>query len=123
MVRGQCTILYAALVQDIRFRYGGTLLGPARFSHIQTCAAEACRVFKRKDEVEDHISTLSTLDDILSELRSDLSKLSPSSSPTMAMKRREYSTSTDEANLTKLIRLITARENAIKSLKVLLAKK
>jgi len=40
--------------------YGGTLLGPARFSHIETCAQEACRAFKRKEELDERISTLST---------------------------------------------------------------
>jgi hypothetical protein len=112
----------------MHIRYGGTLLGPARFAHIETCATEVCRVIKRKDEVNDCITSLTTLDDILAELRAEWTQSSTKDSdssptPTPAKKKPEYSTSTDVANISKLKRLITARENSIKSVKALLASK
>jgi hypothetical protein len=63
--------------------YGGTLLGPARFDHVETCAREVCPTFKRKKELEYHLSesTLGTLDDILADLCAELTNLS-SESPT-----------------------------------------
>src|SRR5271154_5308489 len=60
-------------------RYGGILLGPARFTHIETCAREVCRDFKRKVEVEEHISTLRSLDDILADLRAEFRRSSMTS--------------------------------------------
>ncbi|THH11824.1 hypothetical protein EW146_g7907 [Bondarzewia mesenterica] len=62
--------------------YGGTMLGPVRFMHIETCAREVCRAFRLQDEIEDHIATLQTLDDLLSDLRAQLSRLKTSSSQT-----------------------------------------
>ncbi|KAF8653276.1 hypothetical protein AX16_003978 [Volvariella volvacea WC 439] len=52
--------------------YGGTLLGPARFTHVETCAAEVCREFKRSEELRDCISTLREMDDLVARMRSEL---------------------------------------------------
>lgn len=115
-------------------RYGGTLLGPARFTHVETCASEVCREFKRIVEIQDCISILSTLDALLDDTRSELAKISaktadnlPGSSSASssqggserAPKKPDYST----LDLPKARRLIKARENAIESVKALLAKR
>jgi hypothetical protein len=102
--------------------YGGTLLGPARFSHIEACAQEVSRKFKRKEEFEDCISTLSTLDDILGDLRAELANL-PGSSTAVTPKKTDYSLFHADEDLPKAKRLIGAREKAIKSVKVLIEKR
>jgi hypothetical protein len=112
--------------------YGGTLLGPARFAHIETCAQEVCRVFKRKEEFEDCLSSLSTLDDILADLRAELASLpapstttSPSTDTKDASprppKKPDYTLLKPDEDLAKAKRLLAARENAIKSVKALIA--
>ncbi|KAH7927440.1 ribosomal protein S5 domain 2-like protein [Leucogyrophana mollusca] len=126
--------------------FGGTLLGPARFTHIETCASEVCRKFKRLEEMEEHITTLTTLDDILATLRAEFGALtseSPSvadtSSPasarfepsvppaasieSKASKKQDYSGLQKDLDLAKAKRLVNARENAIKTVKTLIAKK
>ena len=113
------------------------MLGPARFAHIETCAQEVCRMFKRKEELEDCISALSTLDDILVDLRSELANLKGSDdhattsadmdakglSPQKNPKKPDYSQLRAENDLSKAKRLVGARENAIKSVKKLVAKR
>jgi hypothetical protein len=113
--------------------YGGTLLGPARFSHIEACAQEVCRALRRKDELEDAISTLTTLDDILADLRTELANLSELSTATnSSVDTKDVSTKTPKKtdyslfraeDLSKAKRLVGARENAIKSVKGLIAKR
>lgn len=111
-------------------------IGPARFSHMEKCAQEVCRAFKLKEGIEDCISTLTTLDDILAGLRFDLSKaisdhgIEPSSSTsaekasgTRTSKKQDYSGLHTAHDLVKAKRLVNARENAIKSVKVLISKK
>ncbi|KAL0955756.1 hypothetical protein HGRIS_001971 [Hohenbuehelia grisea] len=110
--------------------YGGTMLGPARFAHIETCTREACRVFKRKDEMDDCIATLSTLDDILSQLREELAAFKPasdaqgSSSSTLPSSRKskqpDYSALIETMDVNKAKRFITAREKAIDNTKKLI---
>ena len=48
------------------------MLGPIRFTHIENCAREVCRVFKVEDEMQDCVSMLQSLDDILADLRVNL---------------------------------------------------
>ena len=113
-------------------RYGGIMLGPVRFAHFETCTREVCRTFRLKDEMSDLIATLTSLDDILASLRADLAKLtaSPSdgsepatvSAPT-ARKPMNYEALKESLDITKAKRLVTARENAIKSVKTALKKK
>ncbi|KAJ7106051.1 hypothetical protein C8R43DRAFT_218461 [Mycena crocata] len=100
--------------------YGGTMLGPARFSHIETCALEVCREFKRREEVKDCLATLKTLDDILSQLRDQLALLMPQTAAAPA-KVPDYSGWIDW-DLPKARRLIRAREGAISSVKELISK-
>ena len=108
------------------YRYGGTLLGPARFTHIQTCASEVCREFKRSEELLECITTLQTLDDLLITLRAQLASLTTqsltttsSSVPERSPKKTDYK----GMDLAKAKRLIQARENSLKSVKSLIAKK
>ncbi|KAJ6589820.1 ribosomal protein S5 domain 2-type protein [Mycena vulgaris] len=99
--------------------YGGTMLGPARFSHIETCALEVCREFKRREEVEDSLATLRTLDDILTQLRAELAVCMRQTAT--ATKTPDYSGWID-SDLPKARRLIRAREGAINSVKELISK-
>ena len=46
-------------------RFGGTLLGPASFQHIETCATEVCKTFNQTEELQDCMTALHLLDDIL----------------------------------------------------------
>ncbi|KAL0072488.1 hypothetical protein AAF712_000251 [Marasmius tenuissimus] len=110
--------------------YGGIMLGPARFSHIETCAFEVCHSFKRKEDLRECILALNTLDDTLADLRRELAELtqgednqneSRSSDKTGRRKPPNYSEMT-EADLPKAKRLVLARENAISSVKKLIAK-
>ncbi|KAJ3487545.1 hypothetical protein NLI96_g3447 [Meripilus lineatus] len=152
--------------------FGGELLGPIRFDHIDACARQVCRTFLLYEQTEDHITTLSSLDDILSTLRSELAELKknqkpnptdetetktdggaysldgvpgrghegltktlskedrdkpfadadkaetvPSSTPSRSAKRPDYKSLRESQDVSKLKRLITARENSIKSVK------
>ncbi|KAJ6497706.1 ribosomal protein S5 domain 2-type protein [Mycena sanguinolenta] len=99
--------------------YGGTLLGPARFSHIETCTLEVCREFKRREEVKDALTTLRSLDDILAQLRDELVALKGETTSAPA-KKPDYSGWIDW-DLPKARRLIRAREGSINSVKTLLS--
>lgn len=111
--------------------YGGILLGPARFSHIETCALEVCQSFKKKEELDECILALNTLDDTLSELRKELAELpttddknelQTSQSRKKPALKPNYSEMT-EADLPKAKRLVLARENAVTSVKKMIAKR
>ncbi|KAG5650817.1 hypothetical protein H0H81_010929 [Sphagnurus paluster] len=101
--------------------YGGTMLGPARFSHIETCATEVCQEFKRAEELRECISTLTTLDAVLAGLRAEYSEALSNEKPA-ASQNSSAPKSYTNLDLDKGRRLIKARENAIKSVKLLLAK-
>ncbi|THH33098.1 hypothetical protein EUX98_g1119 [Antrodiella citrinella] len=105
--------------------YGGEMLGPIRFSHIETCTREVCRMFRQKDDMEEAITTLNSLDAILSGLRAELSTISSSlstESTSTARKSQDYSPMRDSLDLKKAKRLITARENSIRAVKSSLSK-
>ncbi|KAI0343668.1 ribosomal protein S5 domain 2-like protein [Trametopsis cervina] len=106
--------------------YGGEMLGPARFAHIETCAREVCHSFRVKDEIEERVSTLKTLDDLLASLRSELAALATprdtenapaGSQKASSTKKVNYDDLMESLDLAKANRLVTARENAIKSVK------
>ena len=105
-------------------RYGGILLGPPRFLHIETCTEEVCLRFKSKEEMEECIATLTTLDDILSTLRVDYASLTTADEDVAVSSKRkpDYSSLTTSTDLSKVKRLIVARENAIKRVKQLIQK-
>ncbi|EKM81115.1 hypothetical protein AGABI1DRAFT_71918 [Agaricus bisporus var. burnettii JB137-S8] len=114
--------------------YGGTLLGPSRFDHIETCAAEVCRAFKRTEELRESVTTLKTLDTLLESLREELrvlqsaasgAKIGDLATPSSQRKLHHMRDDREETSkkdytlidLTKVRRLIKARENAIKWVK------
>jgi len=109
-------------------RFGGTLLGPVRFTHIETCASEVCRRFKKMEEMEECVQTLRTLDDLLATLRAELAAARESGSAqdssgiTNSRKVPNYRTMQDGLDLTKAKRLIHARECAIEATKTLIEK-
>jgi len=103
--------------------YGGIMLGPARFTHIETCADEVCRKFKLKEDVAECLSMLTSLDDILTSLRAEYATYSTEPTSTGVKKTPDYSALGSSLDLVKLKRLVTARENSIKSVKQLLLKK
>jgi len=92
------------------------MLGPARFTHIETCTAEVCKHFKLQEDLKDCRAMLSSLDDILAELRIEFTTLTgkPSTHKTM-----DYDSIGD---LSKLRKLVVAREATIRSIKVLIGK-
>lgn len=124
--------MYAVLTTLTWLRYGGIMLGPVRFTHVETCTREVCRAFRLQDEIETCVSTLRSLDDILATLRSELAELT---TPTpgdpsgdtgheapmpVSRKAPDYSSLQESLDLAKAKRLVTARENAIKSVKTAL---
>ncbi|KAK7045543.1 hypothetical protein VNI00_007375 [Paramarasmius palmivorus] len=113
--------------------YGGVMLGSARFTHIETCAFEVCRTFKKKEELDDCILALTTLDYTLAELRRELAEMTAEAStsggdkaPNALVKTSartpDYSTFT-EADIPKAKRLVLARERAVASVKNMIAKR
>jgi hypothetical protein len=95
-----------------------------------------CRSFKIKDELDDCITSLQSLDAILVTLRAELAELSDvaetdsSRTPIKAdsaaqrkIKAPDYSDLLISLDVKKARRLVVARENAIKSVKVMLARK
>ncbi|KAH6913942.1 ribosomal protein S5 domain 2-type protein [Coprinopsis sp. MPI-PUGE-AT-0042] len=112
--------------------YGGTMLGPARFTHIETCATDVCRLFKDRQELAETRSLLESLDDLLEDLRQQYAAIAPSPSTTsepsaepqatpraLSKKKKPDYLSLDVAKAKRLIRV---RENSIKSVKSLIAK-
>ena len=103
------------------------MLGPVRFTHIQDCTREVCQVFRVEDEMQDCISTLKSLDDILADLREELANLkkanhqSPNSQAKSYRTKRDYSALQTSRDIVKARRQISAREKAIESVKTLIS--
>ncbi|KAH9942139.1 ribosomal protein S5 domain 2-like protein [Epithele typhae] len=109
--------------------FGGEMLGPARFDHVETCAREVCRTFRLKDDMATAVSTLKSLDDVLASLRKQLAPLQTrpekaDGTSTLAPKKAAdpYSALETSLDIAKAKRLITARENSIRSVKLALKK-
>ena len=104
------------------------MLGPVRFTHIENCAREVCKVFKVEDEMQDCVSMLQSLDDILADLRGELANLKGESSPQTRDSKSEarlhptkgYSALRKSMDVAKARRQISAREKAIESVKKLI---
>jgi hypothetical protein len=114
----KCTLAIAA-------RYGGTLLGPVRFTHIETCTREVCRTFKVIEQVEECIQELDKLDVTLTDLRANLAAVTESTSGSTkpaAPKGKDYSSLLDPPDLPKVKRLVNARNSAINGIRALLLK-
>lgn len=97
------------------------MLGPARFSHIETCTREACHAFRVRDELEEHVATLRSLDDILATLRTELATIrgpQKHTEPEDGKDRKpNYESLLTSSDADKVKRLVSARERAIKSVK------
>ena len=104
------------------------MLGPVRFEHIETCAREACRSFVLREQVEDAINTLNTLDSILLTFREELAQLKESNNTpapagnNLKPKKQDYSSLRVSLDVKKANRLVAARENSVKSVKASIAK-
>lgn len=84
--------------------------------------------------MDECITTLTSLDDILATLRTELSSIRPprpttdaennvaSTSTTVSRKSQDYTSLRDSFDLRKAKRLITARENSIRAVKASLQK-
>ena len=104
------------------------MLGPVRFTHIENCAREVCKVFKVEDEMQDCVSILQSLDDILADLRSELANLKGERSPQSRDSKsgvrshpiKDYSVLRRSMDVSKARRQISAREKAIESVKKLI---
>ena len=129
---GRTVVADGLLGCDMRARrYGGEMLGPVRFEHVETCAREVCRTFRLKDDMATCVATLTSLDDILASLRAELASLSasqssgPASSQSALVKTSKtspYAALEESLDIAKAKRLIAARENSIKSVKQALKK-
>jgi len=102
---------------DSRIRYGGTMLGPARFSHIEACTREVCQLFKTLEQVEGCITELESLDQEIVNLRAQLSLLTNTDNSSTT-KKQDYKTSLldPRPDVAKAQRLIRARHGTISSL-------
>lgn len=81
--------------------YGGTMIGPIRFTHIETCAREAVAEYMKMEQVVALRQDLEGLDDLIEELRADLN--GPSDEPVVA-KKRPYQSWTEPERFEKLIK-------------------
>ena len=97
------------------------MLGPARFSHIETCTREVCQLFKAFEKVEECIVELESLDQEIVDLRTQFSLLAGTGDPltTVGTKKQDYETSLLEPrpDIAKAQRLIRARHSTISSVK------
>ncbi|KAG9312115.1 hypothetical protein JVU11DRAFT_7402 [Chiua virens] len=129
-----CVVVDESLKQS-GSRFGGILLGPVRFTHIEMCASEVCRRFKKVEQMEECVHTLDTLDGVLDALRAQLAVVreqagmqdqssSIAESETARSKRKvpDYRAMQDALDLSKAKRLIHARECAVNNTKVLIEK-
>jgi len=111
--------------------YGGILLGPVRFTHIQDCAREVCQVFRVQDEMQDCIATLQSLDDILADLRREFANIDEvgphprrnSKSEARPHPTKDYSGLQKSLDVAKAQRQISARERAIENVKKLISER
>lgn len=115
-------------IPNLSYRFGGTLLGGARFDHIETCTTEVCQQFRRSEELRDCISSLNEMDGQLEKLRAELAGLNPTPSSTPASLAQEPAIRVvGKPPNYKLIdlgrgkRIMRARESAIKNMKILIA--
>ena len=102
------------------------MLGPVRFTHIQDCARQVCQVFRVEDEMQDCISTLQSLDDILADLRSEFAKIKQAGSQDSKSEARsdpakDYLVLQKSLDIAKARRHISAREKSIESVKTLIS--
>ncbi|KAG0146061.1 hypothetical protein CROQUDRAFT_657853 [Cronartium quercuum f. sp. fusiforme G11] len=108
--------------------YGGTLLGPVRFEHIETCARDACKVFQSVDALDDDLVRLKDLDDQVDRLRFELNSFNspnqtPSNPSSSQINSNKYDYLKDPIiDLKASAKLITARQQTIAVLQKLINK-
>ncbi len=103
-------------------RYGGAMLGPIRFTHIEKCTLEVCHTFKMIEEIEECIVELKSYDETLVKLRAEIAALSGTSSP--QTRATEYeATLLNPPDLAKARRLLNARKGAMNGLQKTLESK
>lgn len=66
--------------------FGGTLLGPARFTHIDNSARSAISSYQLAEILEPLYDELTTLDNLIIDFRKDLAPLSSADDPVVTMK-------------------------------------
>jgi hypothetical protein len=104
--------------------FGGTLIGPIRFNHIETCAREAVVEYTKMEQVFTLRQELEELDDLVDELRAEVNQAEqpkpaqgPEADAEIPVVRsggsRTYRLMTD---VVKLERLIKAKSMTIKVL-------
>lgn len=129
-------------------RFGGTLLGPARFGHIADCTRAVCtamnereKAAERASRVADLVAQLREWDTEVAELRleiaaleSDKAKVETGSGETadekgkmpvisVSLKPPDYTSVLNPPDVEKAERLLQARKKTVQSLKVALEKK
>lgn len=103
------------------------MLGPSRFNHIETCASDACKVFKSIDALDDDLTQLTLLDAELDDLRAQL-KQPPQSSPSSSASvgsgavTEKYAHLRASVDLKASAKLIAARQQSITLLRKLIHK-
>jgi len=98
--------------------FGGTLLGPVRFTHIEQSASEVCTKFKDKELVEDYVQQLKSLDEEVISLRKQLASESGTSEASKSpSKATNYDQLLESLDVDKAKRLVTARGKAVATLR------
>ncbi|KAB5595220.1 thiamine biosynthesis protein [Ceratobasidium theobromae] len=113
-------------------RFGGTMLGPARFTHIADCARAVCTaMFEREQAAEraslvaDLVAQLREWDTEIADLRLEIATLEPrptpdkGKQPMLSLKPPDYTNVLDPPDVEKAQRLLQARQKTVQSLKAL----
>lgn len=129
--------------------FGGTMLGPARFTHITDCARAVCtamsdqeRENERKAKAADLVAQLREWDTEVTELKLEIAALEPKKTSTEGEEKGEKPSDTDKKpaisvslkppdytnvlnppDVEKAERLLQARRKQVQSLKTILDKK
>ncbi|KZS98580.1 ribosomal protein S5 domain 2-like protein [Sistotremastrum niveocremeum HHB9708] len=96
--------------------FGGTMLGPIRFTHIEDCAREVCRDFKSMEEAVEAVDLLKALDEELKSLRASFANKSGTGQESPS-RMQDYETLLKSKDIAKIRRLIVAREKSVSTLR------
>ena len=89
-------------------------MGPVRFTHVETCAGEVCRRFRKMEEMEECLEKLRRLDEQLEDTRTQLAH-NCSDQTSKKRKAPDYRAMQEALDFTKAKRLIRARECEIEN--------
>jgi hypothetical protein len=102
----------------VRTRFGGTLLGPIRFTHIENCATEVCTKLKNKELVQGYVQQLKELDEEVCNLRERLaSRQEAGANSRSPSKPTNYEQLVESLDVDKAKRLVAARSKAAAALR------